>query len=500
MKNNNNNYFTLNQPLPHSIEFEMKLLAKMINNPDIIQDVLTRVNFKDFYNTKHRKIFYAICLLHQEQAVIDAATIAHKLGEAINDIGASYITDIVMTDFYREGFDYIADKIKELANRREAIRGLIVSAGKMMDTTTIIDENIEAINEITNDMLKNSNKGNHSIQMTQLLEKTRERIEAQLISGQAFSGRQSGITDLDLALGGFDNELIVVGARPSMGKTTLTVNILRGLSVNYQCLFFSMEQKDTQLITKLLSQETNIDNRRIDSGNLNNFELKEVYDKMDKLKDLKLSVDERAGLGIAEIESAIIKAKQTTGLDVVCIDYLQYMDLGKFEDENRAFTRIVKQLKNLTKQYQICIILLSQLSRACETRVDKRPIMSDLRSSGSIEQEADKILLLYRDVYYNPDCEHKDILEINLAKNRNGAVNPCIPLYFNLERQLITSLQAADKVEYRHSKGGVVNPANKKKTAETTRKEQLKKDFKTVVKEQTEEEKRLQKEYENIPF
>lgn len=495
---NEKNYFTLNCPLPNSYELEVKLLSKIINNNDIMQEVLTKVKFSDFYNTKHRKIFYAMCLLHQEQAVIDPVTIAHKLGSSIAEIGPSYITDIVMNDFYKDGFDYIADKIKELSNRREAVRGLLVSASKMMNIETNLSENIESINDLTNDMLKNSNKGNHALDMEQLIEKTKDRIEEKLLNGKEFSGRQCGITDLDKAMGGFEDELIIIGARPSMGKTTLTVNILRGLAVNYQCLFFSMEQKDTQLITKLLSQETNIDNRRIDSGNLASSEVTEVYNKMDKLKDLKLSVDERAGIGISEIESAIIKAKQTTGLDVVCIDYLQYMDLGKSDDENRAFTRIVKQLKNLTKQYNICIILLSQLSRACEARTDKRPMMSDLRSSGSIEQEADKVLLLYRDVYYNPQTEHKDILEVNLAKNRNGAVNSCIPLYFNLERQLITSLQNEDKVEYIKSKGGVSTKKKKDKNAE--KKEKIKKEYEKVVKEPTEEELKLQEEIENIPF
>lgn len=232
-----------------------------------------------------------------------------------------------------------------------------------------------------------------------------------------------------------------------MGKTTLTVNLLRGLAVNHKCLFFSMEQKDTQLITKIISQDTKVDNRKIDIGDLNSIEQKQVFDAMDNLKNLQLKVDERAGLGIAEIESAIIKEVQTRGLDVVCIDYLQYMDFGDTENTNYAITKVVKRLKNLTKKYGICIILLSQLSRAVETRADHHPIMSDLRDSGSVEQEADKIMLLYRDVYYNPETELKDVLEINLAKNRNGAVNNRIMLGFDLTRQLIYSLTDADKVD-----------------------------------------------------
>ena len=212
--NNEKNYFTLNCPLPNSFELEVKLLSKMINNNDIIQDVLTKVKFSDFYNSKHRKIFYAICLLHQEQAVIDAVTIAHKLGSSIEDIGPSYITEIAVNDLYKDGYEYIANKIKELSNRREAVRGLLVSASKMMNIETNLNENIESINDLTNDMLKNTNKGNHALDMEQLIEKTKDRIEEKLLNGKEFSGRQCGITDLDKAMGGFEDELIIIGARP----------------------------------------------------------------------------------------------------------------------------------------------------------------------------------------------------------------------------------------------------------------------------------------------
>lgn len=212
--NNEKNYFTLNCPLPNSFELEVKLLSKMINNNDIIQDVLTKVKFSDFYNSKHRKIFYAICLLHQEQAVIDAVTIAHKLGSSIEDIGPSYITEIAVNDLYKDGYEYVAGKIKELSNRRESVRGLLVSASKMMNIETDLNENIQSINDLTNDMLKNSNKGNHALRTPELLDKTKGVLEERLINGGGLSGRQCGITDLDVAMNGFENELIIIGARP----------------------------------------------------------------------------------------------------------------------------------------------------------------------------------------------------------------------------------------------------------------------------------------------
>ena len=447
MKNNNINYFNATQPLPSDLEIEKNLLGKIMYNNEILQEVRTVLTYRDFYSDIHQRIFYAMCLLQQKEAGIDPVTVANALGSDINKVQPSYLTELVCSQFTSRGFKYEANKIKELANRRATIRDLIRVANDMMNVDTNMDENIENVTDIANSTLQIVNKGIHSLNMSELIEKTKAQIEENILKGGVqLKGRQCGITDLDLAIGGFENELIIIGARPSMGKTTLTVNILRGLAVNHKCLFFSMEQKDTQLITKIVSQDTMIDNRLIDRGMLNSKQVEEVYASMDKLKDLHLEIDERAAIGIREIESAIIRAKQTKGLDVVCIDYLQYMDTGNETDANKSFTKIVKQLKTLTKKYDICIILLSQLSRACEQRQDHHPLMSDLRDSGSIEQEADKILLLYRDVYYNPDSELKDILEINLAKNRNGAVNNSIMLGFDLSKQLIYSLSEMDKV------------------------------------------------------
>lgn len=443
---NKENFFNITQPLPSDIELEKKMLGMIMTDNDIMQEVRNIITFKDFYNDIHQRIFYGMCLLQEREAVIDPITLANILGKDIEKVRISYLSDLGCSELNSTGFKYIASKIKELSNRRGTIRNLLSVANDMMNTSTDMEDNINKVNDIANDTLKAVNKGVHALDMKQLIEKTEAQIIENLRNGGALKGRQSGITDLDLALGGFENELVVIGGRPSCGKTTLTVNLLRGLAVNYKCLFFSMEQKDTQLITKIISQDTKIDNRLIDRGQLDSHQAEKVLDAMNKLKDLHLKVDERAGIGIAEIENAIIREKQIKGLDVVCIDYLQYMDLGKADNANAAFTRIVKQLKTLTKKYNICIILLSQLSRACEQRPDHHPMMSDLRDSGSIEQEADKILLLYREAYYNPETELKDIIEINLAKNRNGAVNNKIMLGFDLSKQLIYSLTEQDQV------------------------------------------------------
>lgn len=456
------NFFNITQALPSDIELEKKILGQIMYDNEILQEVRTIITYKDFYSDVNQRIFYAICILQQREAVIDPITLANVLGSDIEKVKISYLSELGTSEPTSSGFKYVASKIKELSNRRATIQNLIKVANNMMDTDTDMEDNINKVSDVANDTLKSINKGVHALDMKQLIEKTEAQILESIQNGGVFKGRQSGITDLDLALGGFENELIVIGARPSMGKTTLTVNLLRGLAVNHKCLFFSMEQKDTQLITKIISQETKIDNRLIDRGQLDNNQITEVFNAMSKLKDLNLKVDERAGIGIAEIENAIIREKQTRGLDVVCIDYLQYMDLGKTDNANMAFTKIVKSLKTLTKKYGICIILLSQLSRACESRPDHRPMMSDLRDSGSIEQEADKIILIFREAYYNPETDLKDILEINLAKNRNGAVNNKIMLGFDLSKQLVYSLSEEDKVKKLQPKTVKENKTKKK--------------------------------------
>lgn len=381
------NYFTLNRPLPSDIDMEKKLLSFIMLDNSILSYVRTKLNANHFYSDINKRIFYAICLLAEQEAAIDVITLSNALKED-NVVKPSYITDLAMFEVAVSGLEYIVDKIRELYDRREAVKLLMGNLLDMMNIETNMSENIEKVSDSANNVLKSVNKGVHALSMPELIEKTKDEIVLNSMSAnRGIKGRRCGITDLDLALNGFSDELIVIGARPSMGKTTLLVNVLRGLSVNYKCLFFSMEQKDTQLITKIVSQDTKIDNRLIDAGNLNKEQFKMVGESLEKLKDLNLKVDERAGIGIGEIESAIIREKQTKGVDIVCIDYLQYMDLGNIENVNFAFTKVVKRLKTLTKKYNICIILLSQLSRAPEQRNDHHPIMSDLRDSGSIEQE-----------------------------------------------------------------------------------------------------------------
>lgn len=447
----------LNRPLPSDLLLEKKLLGQIFVDNSIFAEVNTLINANNFYSDKHKKIYTAMGVLNGQDAPIDPVNVAALLKNDIGVIGGiSYLVEISTSEISAGGFRYTVKKVKELYVRRCSIVELLQLASEMLDTGTELNKNIEKISDLSNSTLKRVGLGDNAKSMQDLLKEAEKELLENIANGGKVKGRLCGIKDLDNTLGGFENELIVIGARPSCGKTTLCINILRGLAVNYNCLFFSMEQKGTQLINKLLSQDTCINAYKIDRGALDGLEQDKVFNSFKNLGNLKLYIDERCGIGISEIENAIMKASQTKGVDVVCIDYLQYMEYDG-DDANKAFGKIVKRLKNITKKYGVCIILLSQLSRKSEDRADKRPVMSDLRDSGSIEQEADKICLLHREERYDKDTELKGIIEVNLTKNRNGATDQ-IMLNFDLDKQLITSVVAKDLINKKNTVKSINKP------------------------------------------
>lgn len=214
MNKQQQNYFTLNQPLPSDMEMEKKILGMIFNDNDILQDVRTIISYTDFYHDRHIKIFYAMCILQEKEAVIDAITVANVMGSDLQSVGVSYITDISISEPSSQGFEYVAGKIKELSSRRTSIQNLIKVANDMMNIDTDMNQNINKVSDVANTVLKTVNKGIHALDMEKLVEKTKTELIENLNNGGRLKGRQSGITDLDLALGGFENELIVVGARP----------------------------------------------------------------------------------------------------------------------------------------------------------------------------------------------------------------------------------------------------------------------------------------------
>lgn len=432
-----------------SKQLERKILGKMFLSKDVASSVILALKADDFFDKGNRKIFEVIRYLLKTNQDIDTSTVIHFL--ASQELSGE-VLELSMTERTPYGSEALTSLLKDISNRRRTVSALKDTIDTLMDREKTFIECISMLNSCINTAYKNNSIGDNSKHISEIVKNALAEINiAKNSKGEVGLGLTSGIGDLDNAIDGFSRgEVIVCGARPSMGKTTLVVNILKGLSMNNNCLFFSMEQKENQVIGKMLAQNTSLDSRKLAKGQVDDIEIGLLGFAGEDLSKLNLWVDERCNLSIDEIESAIAMKKELNGLDVVCIDYLQYLDYDNSK-ENAMITTIMKRLKNIAKKYNINILLLSQLSREVEKRVDKRPLMSDLRASGAIEQEADKVLLLYRDEYYNKESEDKGLLEVIIAKFRNGETGT-IKLNFDLSKQEISSIFSNDMMMKKYLK------------------------------------------------
>lgn len=428
----------MDKVLPHNIELEQKILGQIFFDNKIFPMIMAEISPSDFYVEKHSKIYTAMEKIYSQGGGIDAVTVCMMLSETdLINVTHTYVSQLEGSEPTSYGYEVNVKMLKEFAVKRQMIRECEKATQYLYGMDS--DPNLAA-SKLTNKILAANTTKSKTSNMAEMLAEALQTIEGRY-NGTISKGMESGISDLDNLIGNFEKkELIFIGARPSMGKTTLTMNILKGLARNYKGLFFSLEQPKEQLMYKLLASETWINGLEISKGDIQENDFTQLVTASDRLMKLNLQIDDTSKQSVKDIQAAIIKEKQTNGLDFVAIDYLQYMDYGEFKhDANRAITEIVKQLKHFVKEYDINMIVLSQLSRALEQRQDKRPIMSDLRESGAIEQEADKILFLYRDEYYNKETEDKNILEVNIAKNRNGNLG-IVKLAYLPQYQTIGSL------------------------------------------------------------
>ncbi|MDP4147039.1 MAG: replicative DNA helicase [Bacillota bacterium] len=434
----------MDRVVPHNAELEQKLLGQIFLDNKIFPMVMNKLSMKDFYVHNNSLIYEAMERVFSEDNEIDSISVSEALGNNLQTVTMTYVVGLAGSEPTSHGYEVNVQKLKELSNKRQTMRMCEYTIKNLHNPEV---SNGEMVSKLTHGLLTQEDGKSKVTDMATMLCDSLSLIEG-LYKGEISLGMESKIGDLDKALNNFQKkELVVIGARPSMGKTTLAMNIIKGLSENNKGLFFSMEQAKEQLMFKMLAAETWINGIDISTGNLKENDFEAITRASNNLMSLNLKVDDRAGLGIKDIQSTIIQEKQAHGLDFVVIDYLQYMNYAEYKnDSNKAVTYIMQDLKRFSKEYDLNVIVLSQLSRALELRADKRPIMSDLRESGAIEQEADKILFLYRDEYYNKESEEKNILEVNIAKNRNGKVGT-VKLAYISQYQKIGSLDTSHSLE-----------------------------------------------------
>ncbi len=428
---------------PHSDEAERSLLGLMLLEKDAVMVAMDSLTADDFYSGQHQLIFSAMSRLYRDGYSIDYITLLDKLNATkdIEKVGVSYLTELTAMMSFSENASQYCRIISEKSTLRKLITGLgsvITECYNQSDDTQNILEAAERI--IYNLSLNTAN--NDLIQLKDIIRPLVDKVGDLYERNEMFTGVPTGFKELDDLTNGLQpGDLILLAARPSMGKTAFGINIAQNAAFRHGKVVavFSLEMSSEQLATRIMSAEKMFDTKMMNSP----ASISSVYGKILSLnqevseQDTQLYIDDTSSISIGEVRSKLRKLKARRGLDLVVIDYLQLMSTNlKTENRQQEITLISRELKGLAKELDCPIVTLSQLSRGPESRTNKRPIMSDLRESGAIEQDADIVMMLYRESYYNPDYPTKET-ELIITKNRNGEVKT-IKLDFRPEYTLFS--------------------------------------------------------------
>lgn len=422
---------------PQNIEAEQSVLGAMLLSSDAIDKAGEILREDDFYRQDHRVIFSAIMGLRNRGQAVDLVTVAaelQKLGKLDAIGGTAVITALSNAVPTAANVVYHAKIVEEKSLRRHLITAAtdVAASGyeEEMDVAQTIDQAEQKILAVANRKQSTS-----MVRMKDLVKEAMGRIEELYDSKEAFTGLPTGFDDFDKMTSGLQpSDLIIVAARPSMGKSSLVLNIAEHVAIagKKSVAFFSLEMSKEQLVQRMLCSEAGIDASRLRIGQLQENEWPNLVMAADKLSEAKIMMDDTPGMTALEMRSKARRWKNENGLDLIIVDYLQLMQgSNRRSSDNRQqeMSEISRSLKGLARELNVPVIALSQLSRSVESRTIKRPMLSDLRESGALEQDADIVCFIYRDDYYNPDTEQKNIAELIVAKHRNGPVGT-VPLFF----------------------------------------------------------------------
>ena len=411
---------------PHSVEAEQSVLGSILLDKDAMISVSETLIPEDFYKEAHKVIYECMLKLYNSQSEIDLITLAEELRDQgyLDDIGGiPYITSLSTIVPTTSNIKYYVNIVKE----KSIVRQLISAANDIINLSYDSSAKVE-------DVLENAEKKIFDIsqerttndfkQINQVLRDTYDMIEKLYTEKNEVTGLTTGFRDLNKKINGFQkSDLLLVAARPAMGKTAFALNLVQNAALkgDASVAVFSLEMSKEQLVQRMLSSQSNVELKKIKTGKLNANDWPRIIEAMAVLSEAKIHIDDTPGIKISGLRSKCRKLKIEKGLDLVLIDYLQLMEgEGNNESRQQEIAKISRSLKILAKELNCPVVALSQLSRAPEQRADHRPMLSDLRESGSIEQDADIVMFLYRDEYYNPDTESKNIGEVIVSKNRHG--------------------------------------------------------------------------------
>lgn len=433
---------------PHDIEAEQAILGSMLMDKEAVTSALEKLKDEDFYREDNREIFSAIFNLYSKSLPIDVVTVKSELVE--------------MGSFERVGgFEYLAalpDKVPTTANvdryikiveEKAMMRRLIQTSNELIalgyDETEDVDDVLDIAEKKVFSLAQKKGTKTY-FAMKDILATSLAELEKLYNQKGVVTGLTTGFTDLDLMTAGLhESDLIIVAARPAMGKSAFAINLATNaaMKANKPAVIFNLEMSKEQVANRILCSEALVDSNKVRTGKLDDEDWMKIATATSRLSEAPIYIDDTPGITVMEIRAKCRKLKLEKDIGVVVIDYLQLVQASSKKNASREqeISEISRALKILAKELQIPVIALSQLSRSAEKRDDKRPMLSDLRESGAIEQDADIVFFLYRDDYYNPDSEEKNVAEVIIAKHRGGSTGtvklswlPSYTKFGNLDR------------------------------------------------------------------
>lgn len=433
---------------PQNNEAEASLLGALLIDGEAITKIADAVTPDDFYEQRHQHTFSSVLKLYEHHRPIDVLTLADQLkNDGLLELvgGPSYLTELTNYVPTASHIEQYAEIVAQKAMRRRLIRAgqdiTTIGFDEAADLQAAIEESESRLFEVSQQQVKQD-----IVSLESILTESFERLDELHKDKGKIRGVPTGFRDLDNILAGLQkSDLFILAARPSMGKTAFVLNIARNVALKSKepALVFSLEMSKEQLVDRLLSMESGVDAWNIRTGNLTDADFEKLSHAMGALGEAKLYIDDTPGITISELRTKARRHLHKHGLGLIVIDYLQLMSGGgRFSgDGNRVqeISEISRGLKSVARELKVPVIALSQLSRSVESRSPQIPQLSDLRESGSIEQDADVVAFIYREDYYNPETDRQNITDILIRKHRNGPIGS-VELYFDKDKQRFRSL------------------------------------------------------------
>lgn len=441
---------------PHSLEAEQSVLGSILISADALNQAVELLQSGDFYVGAHRAIMQAMVEMFETQEPVDVVSVAQSLrksGALEKSGGVEYLSRLIDIVPTAANIGYYCRVVRSMALRRKVISHAAEITEEAFKAQSEIDVFIDSVEtrimEISDSRARDGAKP-----VSEIVRDTIKDIERRYVSKESVTGVPTGFVDLDMLTSGLQpSDLIIIAGRPAMGKTSLAMSIARyvALDTKRPVAVFSLEMSREQIVTRFLCSDAKVDNSRVRNGNLRETEFQQLVDAASRVYQAPLWIDDAPAVSVMELRAKARRIHRSTpnGLSLIVIDYLQLMrgSTGRNERREQEISEISRGLKALAKELHLPVLALSQLNRSVESRTDRRPLMSDLRESGAIEQDADIIGFVYRDEVYNPETQDKGIAELIISKHRNGSIGT-IKLAFLNEYTLFENLSERADYDY----------------------------------------------------